>query len=118
MFGISGISTLHSIFAESYRSRTASSMGCATVELNRKDFEQHVIDYPDALRARTCCPLQGKFAIQFHSARPYADGSDPKKKQTRYRERDFTSRLSNTSGRVAFIPKLDGGMAPVAETLS
>ena len=74
-----GISAQHNSWQN--RADTAHN-GLRNRKLNRKDFEQHVIDYPDALQ-RECGPLQGK--RQFHSA----DGSDPKKKQTRYRERDF-----------------------------
>jgi len=74
MFGISR-STLHS-----WQNRADLSPrhnGLRNRKLNRRDFEQHVMDYPDALQRERAAQLQGKH--QFHSARPQADGSDPEK---------------------------------------
>jgi len=92
LFGISR-STLHSWLNRADLS--PSQNGFRHRKLNRKDFERHVADHPDALQRERAA----HFKVSANSIRHALKrmGATRKKKQTRYLERDSASRIKYLS---------------------
>jgi len=92
LFGISR-STLHSWLNRADLS--PSQGGFRHRKLDRRDFERHVAEHPDALQRERAAHFRVSTSSIRHALKRMGA---TRKKQTRYRERDSASRIRYLSG--------------------